>query len=224
MAKEVISRLQLLGIDEFDIRKSMYNLYNENGVYSSCIEIHDENQLFIKSPEDIRDSSFLRIMPRGKVLIGKIGNTFGYLFECLRFHDQSINQITTGSHPEVNVSKSLKALIPLLCEIAEMHCKSLKMILEVNEAIDFYTYIEYFGLPQRKSTNTTLSGYTVKGRKYCLQFQAIIGTIIRYGEIKTHRYSNYIEQLEIEFNKVIQGTIDGKEMNLDFKELIDWIE
>lgn len=222
---EIINRLKLLGYDEDDVKISLYRLYNQEGMYSSCLEIHDETDLYIKKWESIKASSQVRITPRGKVLAGKIGNTFGYLIECLRYNSSEYKEKTnpdSSIHPIIDINTALEYLIPELCSIGNMHLKEMEKILE-SELVDFELYLKYFGLPETKSyPKKGLIGTQINGRKYSLQFQSIIGTITNYSKVKQSKYIDYLTKLETEFNKSLKNLIDNQSYRSDFENIIDW--
>jgi hypothetical protein len=116
-------------------------------------------------------------------------------------------------------------MLPFLCDIAQMHYDSLK-ILSANSGLDpevwFTKYCERFGIPQKDPYRRAIDiGIQIKEVRRALQFEALIAGLISYsagGEISYGTsVKDKMQNLQNKFAKCLESLRRGDPMAVDFR-------
>jgi energy-coupling factor transporter ATP-binding protein EcfA2 len=148
---EVISRLALLGFNRNEIIEEMHALYLHNFSRQNLIEFRSRS--VISSSDQIKDDISVYLTYRGKCIVARTSNSFGYIYDCLRLlGGDSHGEEILIDHPKIRSREEvINELLPLLCDVAQMHVQALKEI-STNDLFAGdswpYKYLDYFGVPK----------------------------------------------------------------------------
>jgi len=181
--ESLIRVLNNLDYTKDEVFRAFARLYdNRNRV--GLIEIQALDTSHISDANKIKESNLIHVTPRGKCLVGNLGNTFGYTYACFR------RLLPPGKdtwHPAINTTTALEELMPSLCDLAWMHITALKQIRDKGRLggkgwLDRYRSL--FGIPvlesiTRRSLLTT--GKIVNQVRRALQFEILLPGIIQHA-------------------------------------------
>lgn len=159
---------------ETEIRQALYNLYRQVGGKGNFITFRTKKN--IENPDDIDPLSTVRITYRGRVTLGHITNSYGYIKECSeRF--RSLNDIEISS--EELVFEKLKT-------IAQIHINALKKIKEklYKDNPNWYrNYLRKYGIPLKPQfVRNSSIGVTIKNTRFnrCLYLESVFDALSSY--------------------------------------------
>lgn len=199
---DVMERLEVLGFKEEEILRALHRQYFHNGRRGHCVEIR--SRYLINNWRKIDPNFFVYVTFRGKCLALRTGNSFGYTYECVRRLGVE-NVEEPPSHPgKRETGEAAQELLPHLCDVAEMHVRSLVRIRDSCDLGDDWLpqYYRWFGLPQLDPYRWKVKiGRRLGDVRRALQFQCLIAGVI--GAARHTSAESYLRKLENQFASAV---------------------
>lgn len=186
---EVVKTLERLGYAPDQIISAMHEQYLRNNARQNLIDFRTRKM--IRTPAEIDKDMVTYMTVRGKCLVARTGSSFGYLYDCLRgveYADQP--DMLARKLTILNVDDVIDRLLPYLCDMAEVHCQSLRHIRDaaiLGEHGWLERYYVEFGTPQldpyaRSSAGGRVitGGRVIKGVRRTLLVEGILNGLISF--------------------------------------------
>ncbi len=183
LVADVIRTLQPLGYQPDQIRRAMHEQYLRNNTRQNLIDFR--TRTMICQPDEIDHEFFKYMTPHGKCLLVRTGSSFGYLYDCLRGVEQGDQpDMLARALTNLNVDEIIERLLPYLCDMAEVHCQSLRHIrdegiLGSRGWLERY-YVE-FGTPHLDPyARSSTGGRVINNIRRTLLVEGILGGLISF--------------------------------------------
>lgn len=221
---EVEDRLKELDYTEDEIINKLYELHTDVAP-GSIVEFRSHKR--ITSAADLKrnkTANKVYLTYRGRCLASLSSNTFGFFYQNIQqyLHPHGGSDLLQLRR----ASEYAEQMLPFLCDIAQMHYDSLK-ILRANSGVDpevwFTQYCERFGIPQRDPYRRSVDiGIQIKGIRRALQFEALVAGLISYsagGQISFGTtVKDKMQHLQNRFAKCVESLCrDGDPIAVDFR-------
>jgi DNA polymerase III delta prime subunit len=204
---EVTSRLEKLGFSRDEVIADIHDLAAGK---TSLLGIRSKTRL--SSSADIDPNMFIYATYRGKCLVSHTSCSFGYLCECLREFDLDGDDVRLLEHPDIRSTEEwATALLPELCDIADMHLAGLERIRSSGALGENWMaiYLQWFGLPQvrtyRRSVNV---GRSFGGVRRAFQLESILASLSGY--VRRSKIKDKFLHLHKLFLNEITQMVDGE--------------
>jgi|GEM_PF-4687443 len=202
---DVVARLEIIGFEREDILQEIYAMYLHNGRRGHLVEVR--SRLLLDHWKKLEDHFHIYATYRGKCIALRAGNSFGYLYECVR-RLRTADRSGPPKHPAIKrTGAAARELLAPLCDIAEMHLEALVRIRDSGRlGKEWLTrYLKWFGLPQVSPYKRKIDvGLKIGGFRRALQFQCLISGVLgaarMTGSAKTlreleNRFTSSVEEL-----------------------------
>lgn len=180
---DIVKTLERLGYTADQVLRAMHEQYLRNNTRQNLIDFRTRTML--RTPSEIDKDMVAYMTLRGKCLVTRTGSSFGYLYDCLRgieYADQPdmlARKLTT-----LDVDDVINRLLPYLCDMAEVHCQSLRHIRDaaiLGERGWLERYYVEFGTPQLPPyARSSAGGRMIKGVRRTLLVEGILGGLITF--------------------------------------------
>ncbi|HKS11273.1 MAG TPA: hypothetical protein VJS13_17100 [Pyrinomonadaceae bacterium] len=221
---EVENRLKELDYTEDEIINKLYELHTDVAP-GSIVEFRSHRR--ITSADDLKwnkTANKVYLTYRGRCLASLSSNTFGFFYQNIQ---QYLHPHGGGDALQLRrASEYAEQMLPYLCDIAQMHYDSLK-ILRANSGLEpevwFTKYCERYGIPQRDPYRRSIDiGVQIKGIRRALQFEALVAGLISYsagGQISFGTtVKDKMQHLQNNFAKCVESLRrEGTPIAVDFR-------
>lgn len=224
---EVEDRLAELGYSEDETIKKLYELHNDVAS-RSIVEFRSNRRIF--SPNDLKRNKTINgvyLTYRGRCLVSLSTNTFGFFYQNIQqyLHPHGGSELLEMRR----TSEYAEQMLPFLCDIAQMHYDTLK-VLRAQSGLDpevwFTKYCEHFGIPQKDPYRRSMDiGVPIRGVRRALQFEALIAGLISYSAGGQISYGSSVkDKMQTLQNKFAKGMDslrhDMNPISIDFRSEI----
>jgi energy-coupling factor transporter ATP-binding protein EcfA2 len=217
---DVVDRLAMLGYTRDQIIKTMYGLYlSPKEGRQNLLEIRTRDML--TGSNQIRDDLRIYLTPRGKCLAASSGGSFAYLYGCLRRLERVTAEQEFVDEREIrSTDKVIDRLLPHLCDIAQMHYKTLRTWRETKTFGGEHWLDRYkaeFGVPEAAVLTECDTG------KRLLQLEMILARLYGYPKHQPGQREK-LRKLQQEFLAATARMNDAQDWGTgpepDFKKLV----
>jgi hypothetical protein len=190
---------------EEEVKQTLYDLYRQVGGKGNFITFRTKKN--IESPNDLDLKTTVRITYRGRVTLGHITNSYGYIRECSeRFRNMN----------EMDISTEELVLIKI-AQICEIHLNTLLQIRNVLYKKDinwFSFYMRKYGIPLKPTFVRNYNiGTTLPNTKFnrCLYLESVFDSLSSYFH-HPNQHQRQLESLSSQFNKYLSQLISNQEL------------
>lgn len=210
----LVSQLELIGYSRNEVIEALHSLYHQGTSRNSIVEIQSKTKHVIRESSDIDDDCLIYVTSRGKCLAGIVGNTFGYLYQCVKHHKaQDVLNSDQWTSELTDTYSATKEILPYLYDIAKMHISGMQEIKNSGsiEPEDFMSkYYAMFGLPLRPPYARRMDfGLVVGGGRRALYLEALIEGIIAYIPRRHNDLLKHLNDLLKSYKSSIEQVASG---------------
>ena len=190
---------------EEEVKQTIYDLYRQVGGKGNFITFRTKK--VIEGPGDLDLKSTVRITYRGRVTLGHITNSYGYIKECTE-RLRNIHEIDIESE---------KLVLIKLAQICELHLKALLQIrdtlYEKNENW-FNNYLRKYGIPLEPSfVRRNNIGTVISNTKFarCLYLESVFDSLNIYFHYHVEdKFGKPLMSLNGQFYKILTQLINNE--------------
>ncbi len=186
-----------------EVRQTIYDLYRQVGGKGNFITFRTKKS--IETPEDLDIRTTVRITYRGRVTLGHITNSYGYIRECSeRFRNINETDITTE-----------ELVLIKLTQICEIHLSSLLQIRNsvFKNDVNWYShYLRKYGIPLKPTFVRNYEiGTTLTNTKFnrCLYLESVFDSLNSYFHLP-NQYQRELTSLSGQFQKYLSQLINNE--------------
>ncbi|MEM7334942.1 MAG: hypothetical protein AAF490_22890 [Chloroflexota bacterium] len=180
---QVLDEICSLGFEKNRILLDMFSLHENADRHCGIIELQDRETNILDNFNKLTEDDLIYVTPRGKSLIANLSNTFGYFYGCCQKNELFYPNFMLP--PQVNETKTLEQIFPVLCDIAQSHILFFfNVYKKINRPNWQQVYRSKFGIPMSphyaRHSLQTVGVKIGQGYYKALQFEALIDGIKGY--------------------------------------------